>query len=106
MDTSTRPTRLRAADVSRQLADAGHQRATWSDKDHTDWSPGYRVTQHGDEVVVEGPRGRDDADTAARQLAAYALTLANLGYAVETVPREQVDGAGGRSKLVVGRVAR
>lgn len=103
MSTQTRPAGLRAADVSRQLADAGHQRATWTDKDYADWSPGYRATQCGAGVAVEGPRGQFDADAYTRQLDAYALTLANLGYRVETAPRAGLHGDSGRTQLVVSR---
>lgn len=105
MSTQARPAGIRASHVSRQLADACHERAKWADNDHSEWSPGYRVEQCGEDVIVscEGPRGRVDVAAEERQLADYALALTNLGYSVETVPREEMDGDGGRSKLVVSR---
>jgi hypothetical protein len=92
-----------APQVSRQLADAGHQRAAWNHDNHDGWTVGYRAGQAGDDVVVscEGLYSRAQLDAEARHLADYGRTLTNLGYHVETVVRETADGDPGRSKLIV-----
>lgn len=71
------PMHIRAADVSRQLADAGHTRAEW---DGDDWDPGYQCKEHGPRIVHvlhDGPGKQHHLDL-------YALALRNLGYTVQT----------------------
>lgn len=103
------PARRRGASatwVSRHLAEAGHQRSLW---DGLEWTPGFRATQVGRDAVVycEGPRGPVLPEAEAARLAEYALALRNLGYAVETVPREEIGRPRPvRNKLIVTRAPR
>jgi hypothetical protein len=99
-----RSRKLFASFVSRQLRDAGHERAAVDDDGA--WTPGFRVEQLGDDVAVcwEGPIGRGNPAAEASRLAEYALALSNLGYAVETVPRPELGvSRPARSKLIVSR---
>jgi hypothetical protein len=82
--------RLRAADITDHLDDAGHERSAWIDGD---WDPGHRTAQNGPRIVHvfhDGPGEAHHLD-----LYAQALRRAEL----HVVPEQQDHN--GRRRLVV-----